>query len=257
MSKRSRFFIRLFGKGGKPQVEIRAIQIIVGILVGIALAAYCVLWQTGSDKARVGEMRQEASQESSGQPVPPSGLKPGGPFSLTDQNGKAVTDADYRGKYLLVYFGYTYCPDMCPTGLQGIAHVLDKLGPDAAKVQPLFITIDPARDTPQKLKEYDASFHPQIIGLTGTAAQIAAVAKEYQVYYAKGEQVDDKDYIMDHSSLIYLMDPQGNFLTAINEDADPDTILKALQASMRGQAMPPSAAPQPPAATGTEKPASP
>jgi protein SCO1/2 len=233
---------RLLYKTGKEKPEIRLVQIVIAVMLGLLLAGGVLLWQAGKDKSRVAELQQQAGMENSGQPVPPTGLKIGGPFSLTDQNGKAVTDADYRGKYLLVYFGYTYCPDMCPTGLQAIAHVLDALGPDAAKVQPLFITIDPARDTAEKLKEYDASFHPQIIGLTGSASQIAAVAKEYQVYYAKGEQVDEHDYIMDHSSLIYLMNPEGRFITTFSEDANPQNILKALRTAFAGQ-MPASAQP--------------
>jgi protein SCO1/2 len=174
-------------------------------------------------------MRHDAQQTSTQQVIPPlRGTGIGGPFTLTDQNGKTVTDADFRGKYMLIYFGYTYCPDMCPTGLQSMAHALDDLGPDAKKVAPLFITIDPARDTPAKMKQYAANFHPDIIGLTGTPEQIAAVAKAYQVYYAKGEQVDEHDYIMDHSSLIYLMRPDGSFVTTFDEEVDPAAIVKAL-----------------------------
>ncbi len=132
---------------------------------------------------------------------------------------------------MLIYFGYTYCPDLCPTGLQSIAHALDQLGADATKVQALYITIDPARDTPAKLKQYVAEFHTGIIGLTGSDAQIAAAAKAYQVYYAKGEQVDEHDYMMDHSSLIYLMDPQGKFITTFDEEVDPAEIVKKLLGS--------------------------
>jgi len=153
----------------------------------------------------------------------------GGPFSLIDQTGKRVTDEDFKGRYLLVYFGYTFCPDLCPTGLQSIARVLDQLGTDAAKVAPLFITIDPTRDTAEKLKAYVAAFHPQIEGLTGTDQQVAEAAAAYQVYYTKGEAVDDHDYMMDHSSLIYLMGSDGKFITTFPEDVDAATIVKAIQ----------------------------
>jgi protein SCO1/2 len=158
---------------------------------------------------------------------PPTGTI-GGPFTLTNQDGKTVRDTDFRGKYLLVYFGYTYCPDLCPTGLESIAHSLDELGADAKKVQPLFITVDPARDTPAKLKEYVASFSSGIVALTGTPEQIASVAKAYQVYYAKGENVDDGQYLMDHSTLIYLMDPSGAFVTTFPDDIDPAALTEAL-----------------------------
>ena len=224
MSRRA--FKHFFQSKDRRRFEIRIMQIIMAVVIGLLLAGVIALWQSNKDQSRMVEMQDQAIQQAtSPQSVPPGNSKLGGPFTLTDQNGKTVTDADYRGKYLLIYFGYTYCPDMCPTGLQAIAHTLDQLGPDAAKVQPLFVTIDPARDTADKLKDYDASFHPRIIGLTGTADQIAAIAKEYQVYYAKGEQVDENDYMMDHSSLIYLMDPQGHFITTFNEDANPDVIL--------------------------------
>ena len=154
----------------------------------------------------------------------------GGPFTLTTQAGKTVTDADFKGKYLLVYFGYTFCPDMCPTGLQSIAHAMDQLGPTAEKVQPLFITIDPARDTEEKLREYTASFNPKILGLRGTDEQTASVAKEYQVVYKKQESEDGPDqYMMDHTSLIYLMDPNGKFIAIYPEQVDPATLVKAIR----------------------------
>ncbi|HEY8289364.1 MAG TPA: SCO family protein, partial [Acetobacteraceae bacterium] len=107
----------------------------------------------------------------------------GGPFQLEDGNGKPVTDRDFRGSYMLVYFGYTFCPDVCPTTLNAVADAMDRLGPKAARVQPLFITVDPKRDTPAVVKQYAAAFGPKIDGLTGTPEQIAAVAKEYRVYY--------------------------------------------------------------------------
>lgn len=215
----------------KQRLELRALQGVLAVVFGLSLAGGLVLWQTNKDEMRRLELKQDALQEKPQQNVPPHTGSIGGPFTLVDQDGKTVTDAQFRGKYLLVYFGYTYCPDMCPTGLQSIAHALDQLGKSAKKVQALYITIDPARDTPAKLKDYVASFHPSVIGLTGTPAQIQAVAKAYQVYYARAEQVDEHDYVMDHSSLIYLMDPQGKFISTFDEEANPAALVAALKAA--------------------------
>jgi cytochrome oxidase Cu insertion factor (SCO1/SenC/PrrC family) len=134
----------------------------------------------------------------------------GGPFALVDQTGARRTDADFRGRILLVYFGFTYCPDVCPTDLQEIAGALDRLGPAAEAVQPLFITVDPERDTADHLKEYVALFHPRLVGLTGSAAAIQDAARAYRVYFAKVPL--DKDYTVDHSAFIYLMDRDGGYL---------------------------------------------
>ncbi|MDA8249700.1 MAG: SCO family protein [Rhodospirillales bacterium] len=143
----------------------------------------------------------------------------GGPFALTDGAGHAVTDRDLRGRYLLVYFGYTFCPDVCPTTLTAVAGALDRLGKRAERLQPLFITVDPLRDTPRVVRDYAAAFSPRILGLTGTPEQIARVARAYRVYYARhrtGEGPDD--YTMDHSSILYLMGPQGRFIAPIAAD---------------------------------------
>jgi len=226
-----RFLKRKIFKKNKRLIELRALQITLAVLVGLLLASWIVVWQTSKDNRRLGEMRDAAIQLDAQQSMPPNTAKIGGPFTLTNQDNHKVSDTNFRGKYLLVYFGYTYCPDLCPTGLTSIAHALDQLGDDVNKVQPLYITVDPERDTPAKLKEYIASFHPKIIGLTGTAQQIASVAKEYQVYYKKGEMVDENDYIMDHSSLIYLMDPNGQFISTFNEEVDPAALVKGLRAA--------------------------
>lgn len=141
----------------------------------------------------------------------------GGPFSLTGGNGATVTDQTYRGKWELVFFGYTYCPDLCPTTLNTITDALTALGPLADKVQPIFITIDPKRDTPAVIGDYVRNFSPRIVGLTGSPEAIAAVAKEYKVYYAvhrTGNGADD--YLMDHSGFVYLMDPDGHFVRVLS-----------------------------------------
>ena len=136
----------------------------------------------------------------------------GGPFALTDQNGVRRTDADFRGKLMLVYFGFTYCPDICPTDLQQMALAVDQLGPAGETVQPVFITVDPERDTVEHLKDYMALFHPRFVGLTGDAAAIRQAARAYRVYYEKVEREDKSDYTLDHSVFIYLMDRDGRYL---------------------------------------------
>jgi protein SCO1/2 len=154
----------------------------------------------------------------------------GGPFTLEDGAGKPVSDRDFRGKYMLVYFGYTFCPDVCPTTLAAVADAMDKLGPDAAKVRPVFITVDPARDTPAVVGKYAAAFGPSITGLTGTPEEIASVAKEYRVYYAEHRTgPGPNEYSMDHSSVLYLMDPQGGFLAPVRADQSGDEIAANLK----------------------------
>jgi protein SCO1/2 len=137
----------------------------------------------------------------------------GGRFRLTDHRGIAVTDADFRGQHLLVYFGYTYCPDVCPTSLQVMAEAMDALGPQAGRVRPIFVTVDPERDTVAAMAAYVSHFHPRMVGLTGTPEQVAAAAKAYRIYYRKVEDGAVDDYLVDHSSLYYLMGPDGAFLT--------------------------------------------
>jgi protein SCO1/2 len=151
----------------------------------------------------------------------------GGPFSLTDQTGKPVTDQTYKGKWLLVFFGFTSCPDVCPTTLNQVAQVMDRLGPLADQVQPLFITVDPARDTPAVLAQYTAAFGPRIVGLTGTPEQIAAAAKAYRVYYAKVDQ--GSDYTMDHSAILYVMRPDGKYEAFFAADAKADDMTAKLK----------------------------
>lgn len=156
----------------------------------------------------------------------------GGPFTLVDDTGKRVTDKDYRGRYMLVFFGFTACPDICPAGLQLISAVLDKLGPKADRVTPIFISVDPQRDTPQKLAAYVKNFNPHLVGLTGTPEEIAAVAKAYKVYYQKvPNESAPADYGMDHTSIIYLMDPNGEFVTHFM----PTTTLDAMTAKLEKQ----------------------
>jgi len=146
----------------------------------------------------------------------------GGPFTLESGAGKIVTADDFRGKYMLVYFGYTFCPDLCPTALSAMTTALQTLGATTKDLTPVFITLDPERDTPQVMRRYTAALSPKLIGLTGTPNEIAKVAREYRVYYAKhttGPGPDD--YSMDHSSIIYLMGPDGRFIAPIPADQSP------------------------------------
>jgi cytochrome oxidase Cu insertion factor (SCO1/SenC/PrrC family) len=152
----------------------------------------------------------------------------GGPFTLTDQTGRKVTDKDFLGKYMLVFFGYTYCPDICPTELQVMSAALDSLGPKADVIQPVFITIDPQRDTPEVLKQYVGNFHPRLMGLTGTPEDIASVAKTYRVFFNRVENSASDTYLMDHSTIMYLMDPQGRFLKHFSYTTDAATLANGL-----------------------------
>jgi protein SCO1 len=138
----------------------------------------------------------------------------GGPFTLVGKDGKPVTDQAFRGKYMLVFFGFTHCPDICPAELQVIAAALDELGPKANEVIPIFITLDPERDTPKVLADYVMNFGPRFVGLTGSPEQIAEAAKAYRVTYSKFQEEGAKpdDYTIDHSALVYLMGKNGEFL---------------------------------------------
>jgi protein SCO1 len=157
----------------------------------------------------------------------------GGPFTLTDHTGKRVTDQDFRGRFMLVFFGFTFCPDVCPTALQVMAAALDKMGAKAEQITPVLITVDPERDTPEQMAMYVKSFHPRLVGLTGTPAEIEAVAKAYRVYYKRvPDPKSSAGYTMDHSAIIYVMGPDGAFRThlpyTVNADAMADRLSKLL-----------------------------
>ncbi len=153
--------------------------------------------------------------------APPPAVPVGGPFSLVDQNGTTRSDAEFRGKLMLIYFGYTYCPDACPAALAAMTQALDRLGAKADAVQPIFITVDPKRDTPQQLKLYVANFHPRLVALTGTPAQIEAVEREFRVSASKEPGGPPDDYLIDHSAFIYLMGRDGRLLRLIPPGEKP------------------------------------
>jgi protein SCO1 len=145
----------------------------------------------------------------------------GGPFKLVDQNGKTISDQDFKGRPFLVFFGFTHCPDVCPTTLFEVSEVLRALGPDADRMRALFITVDPERDTPAVIKDYLSSFDPHLSGLTGDSATIAAVAKAYRVYFKK-VPLDQGGYTMDHTAIVYLMDKDGRFVSPFSLKRTPD-----------------------------------
>lgn len=170
-------------------------------------------------------------------PIPaPSFANVGGPFTLTDQTGREVTDADYRGRYLLVYFGYTYCPDVCPTELGKIVQALGQMPEEvAAQVTPVLVTIDPERDTPEALAQYVALFDPRVVGLTGTPEQIAAVADEYNVYYSRVEDEEDPTrYAMDHSVYTYLVGPDGAVRNVFTNGQTAEQMARAVADAVQG-----------------------
>ena len=157
----------------------------------------------------------------------------GGPFELVDHDGRTVTEKDFAGRLMLVYFGFTHCPDICPTGLQTIAIAMDQLGAAADKVQPLLITVDPERDTPPVMKEYVQAFHERLVGLTGSPEQVAKVAREYRVYYQKVALKDSSlGYSVDHSGFIYLMDGQGKYLAHFRHDATPEQMAQRIKSKL-------------------------
>lgn len=152
----------------------------------------------------------------------------GGPFHLTDQNGKPFTDADLKGKWNLLFFGYTHCPDTCPTALNELSLAIDRLGKKRDDVRIVLISVDPERDTPAVLKSYVESFDAPIVALTGTADEVKQAAASYRVFYAKHPR-SDGNYDMDHSALIYVMDPQGRFTSTFAPDDRADAISKRLE----------------------------
>jgi cytochrome oxidase Cu insertion factor (SCO1/SenC/PrrC family) len=155
----------------------------------------------------------------------------GGPFTLTDQTGRQRSDTEFRGKLMIVYFGYTYCPDICPTDLMAISQALDALGPAARDVQPVFITIDPERDS-EVLADYLSAFHHSFVGLTGSPEQIRAVANAYKAFYSKVPNDRSNDYSIDHTGVIYLMGRHGEYLGFMPPQTNPDRLTEVLRGKL-------------------------
>lgn len=167
---------------------------------------------------------------------PNSAVTIGGSFTMTDGNNQTVTDKNFLGKYMLLFFGFTSCPDVCPTEMQNVANALDILGAAGAGVVPILVTVDPERDTPEVMATYTKRFSDRIVGLTGTKEQVAAIAKAYKVYYGRVEAKDvpadhqSGAYAMDHSSYLYLMGPDGQFLQVFRSDLDANDLASGLRA---------------------------
>ena len=192
------------GRSSPMMRGLRRGLLLVGVIVAAAATVLAVRWLTSS------EMMQD----------PATSIHAA--FTLTDQEGRTVTAEELGGKPMLLYFGYTYCPDVCPTELSNISQALDELGPAADKVQPVFITVDPERDTQAVMKAYLSHFHEGLVGLTGTPEQIAAAAKAAKVYYAKVEMPDSEvGYLMDHSGFVYLLGPDGRYRSHFRPNTDP------------------------------------
>jgi cytochrome oxidase Cu insertion factor (SCO1/SenC/PrrC family) len=156
----------------------------------------------------------------------------GGPFTLTDHTGHLRSDTEFRGKLMPIYFGYTYCPDICPADLMTISQAVDALGEAGEAVQPVFITIDPERDTVERLADYVPSFHPRLIGLTGTPADIRHVALAYKAYYAKREGQEGEDYTVDHTGVTYLVGRDGQYLGFVPPQTTPERLVEVIRAQL-------------------------
>ncbi|KQN02282.1 MULTISPECIES: SCO family protein [Sphingomonas] len=168
---------------------------------------------------------------------PLEGARIGGAFTLTDQNGQTVNEQAFAGKYRIMYFGYTFCPDVCPTDVQAIGAAVKKLETSdpvlAAKIVPVFVTVDPARDTPAVLKQFVSAFHPRMVGLTGTDDQIARIKTEYAVYSSKGDASPGGGYLVNHSRQAYLMDPDGKPLALLPQEQGPDAVVTEIKRWVR------------------------
>ena len=183
----------------------RLLLVLSAVLAGLVLCFAVVLLVTGRGNA----------------PLANTSAAIGGPFRLTDQNGNTISDQNLRGHPSLVFFGFTHCPEVCPTALADISQIMDTLGPDAGKLNAVFITVDPERDTPAVLKDYLSSFNPRLIGIGGDADALAAVAKAYRVYYKK-VPLKDGDYTMDHTAIVYLMDKNVQFVAPFSLKRRPE-----------------------------------
>lgn len=178
------------------------------------------------EKKRLEVRRQEKERQGIGKPLV------GGEFQLTDFNGKPFTDKDLLGKFSILYFGFTMCPDVCPEELEVLSHVLRETNkdPNNKKIQPLFITCDPARDTPEVLKEYLSDFHPDIIGLTGTYQEVKNICKQYRVYFSTPPDVKPgQSYLVDHSIFFYVMDPEGKFIDVLGRNYTGEEALEKIK----------------------------
>lgn len=183
------------------KIQLRIVMIVLAVVAGLVLAGVFAAFQKPDGQGRTPRLIAVTSDEFAG------------PFTVVDQDGKTITEKDYAGQYKLIYFGFTFCPAICPTELSKMTTALKALSPaEAEKIQPLFVTVDPERDTPKVMKTYISMFHPKLIGLTGTPEQIKDMLKTYKIYAAKVEDPALSEYTMDHSSFVYFIAPDGRLL---------------------------------------------
>ena len=199
------------------KVAAATIKVTTALLVLVLVTAYVAgVWPFGGKLEEVAESQGRALV--------------GGPFSLVDHTGRRVTEADFAGQSKLMYFGYTYCPDMCPLGLATIAAAYDQLDPaEQAQLVPIFVTVDPERDTVDAIADYVDLFHPAMVGLTGTVDETDAAARAYRVYYRKAESESATDYLVDHSTFTYLMDGDNHYVTHFGHDASPADLVEGIR----------------------------
>ncbi|MXP62557.1 SCO family protein [Roseomonas sp. M0104] len=221
----------------------RALRILVLALIATLAVLWGVAWFGREPGEPLGDafVRQIARLTGGEAPAPaipgsvqlPGSMSLGGPFTLVNQEGRPVTEADFKGQVMVAYFGYTFCPDVCPTELGGIASAMDLLTPaEAAQVTPALFTIDPERDTPAQLKAYVSNFHPRMVGLTGTPEQVAEAARRFRVFYAKVERPEMSEYLMDHSSFIYLIGEGGKVTALLRPQTPPEAVAAAIRAQL-------------------------
>ena len=203
----------------------RMVRVLGAFGVGLVLAGGIVWWQVDAME----RARQESATAALGDF---SGVDVGGGFSLTNHRGERVTNADFEADFLFIYFGFVFCPDVCPTELAEMAQTLDVLGDEAAQVQPVFVTIDPERDTPEAMADYVSLFHPRLVGLTGSTDDIATVADAYKVYYQRVDSAEYTYYLMDHSSFLYFTDRSGDLLYLFAPQHTPDEMADIIRIFM-------------------------
>lgn len=221
---------------------LRVIRLLALLFVLLLGAVWATAWFGRAPEETVADsfLRHLSRLTGADMPAPSAGgvqlaqgVALGGAFTMVDQTGRTVTERDFAGRPLLVYFGFTYCPDVCPTELGTIAAALDVMGPAGERVTPVFISIDPDRDTPAAMADYVSRFHPRMVGLTGSSEQVAQTARAYRVYYAKVRPRDSTDYLMDHSSFIYFVGPDGRVRSLFRPETTPEAIAAAVTAQLR------------------------
>jgi len=192
----------------KDVLKKRLKRLLVLSAIGLSIGA-CIAWfQARMENAQI--LKPAANEHAS---MGVAGISIDGEFSLTNQDGQQVTENDFGNRFKLVYFGFTSCPDICPTEMQKMTKVINDVDPEAKSIQPIFISIDPVRDTPEVIKTYLTAFHPGFVGLTGTETEVDEVIKNFKAYAKKVESEEASDYLMDHSSFVYLMNPENQLIS--------------------------------------------